>query len=69
MWLTNDADIDVYFIGASGVQPRLKRRTGSVLGGLKHPDGLFADGGWSTTLHTANDGRASQAATMVSDAI
>ena len=33
--LTDPTDVDVYFIGASGVQPRLGRRTGSILGGLQ----------------------------------
>lgn len=67
--LTNNADIDVYFIGASEVQPRLKRRTRSVLDELKQADGIFAEGVWSTVPHTATNGRASEAATVVSDAI
>ena len=40
--LTDPTDIDVYFIGASGVQQRLRRRTGPVLGGLTEPDVILA---------------------------
>ena len=42
---TDPTDIDAYFIGANGVKPRLPRGTGSVLGGLAEPDGIFAVGG------------------------
>ena len=42
--LTDPTDIDVFFVGASGVQPRLRRGTGSVFGGLEEPDVIFAAG-------------------------
>ena len=42
--LSDPTDIDVYFIGGSGVRPRLRRRTGSVLGGLEESDVTFAAG-------------------------
>ena len=34
--LTDPTDIDVYFIGASGLHPRLTRRAGTSLGGWSH---------------------------------
>ena len=42
--LSDPTDIDVYFIGGSGVRPPLRRRTGSVLGGLEESDVTFAAG-------------------------
>ena len=43
--LTDPTDIDVYFIGASGVQPWLRGRAGTLLGGLAMPTGDHSDGG------------------------
>ena len=43
--LTDQTDIDVYFDGASGVQPRMRTRTRSILGGLEQPDYTVAVGG------------------------
>ena len=43
--LTDATDIDVYFIGASGVQPRLRRQAGTILGGLAMQAGNYSDWG------------------------
>ena len=43
--LTDPTDIDVYFVGASGLHPRLTRRTGTGFGGLEpHADENFEEG-------------------------
>ena len=43
--LTDPTDIDVYFIGASGVQPRLRGRVGIFLGGLAMQMSDHSEGG------------------------
>ena len=43
--LTDPTDIDVYFIGASGVQPRLRGRAGTFLGGMAMQTGDDSEGG------------------------
>ena len=43
--LTDPTDIDIYFIGASGVQPRLRGRAGIFLGGLAMQTGDHSEGG------------------------
>ena len=43
--LTDPTDVDVYFIGASGVQPRLRGRTGTFLGGLAMQTGDHSEEG------------------------
>ena len=43
--LADPADIDAYFIGASGVQPRLRGRAGTILGGMAMQTCDHSDGG------------------------
>ena len=57
--LTDPTDIDVYFIGASGVQPRLRGLAGTLLGGLAMQTGDHSEGGGEgISTGATNHGRA-----------